>query len=73
MTKCLEIKLLKMTRHTKNSMCFNRTSSTFAKRWVPKQTVRRRLDAKQCVLDPMFILHFRLRIPLPIRGFIFLH
>jgi len=29
------------------------------------------LDAKRCVLDPMFISHFSLRIPLPIRGFIF--
>ena len=29
------------------------------------------LDAKRYVLDPMFISHFRLGIPLPIRGFIF--
>ena len=52
--------------------CFNRTSSAFTKRWIPKQTVRKGLDAKRYVLDPMFISHFRLRIPLPIRGFIFL-
>jgi len=68
-----ESKLLKMIWRTSNSGCFNQTSSTFAKRWVPKQTVRRRLDAKRCVLDPMFISRFRLRIPLPIRGFIFLN
>jgi len=37
-----------------------------------KETVRRGLDAKRYVSDPMFISHFRLRIPLPIRGFIFL-
>jgi len=29
------------------------------------------LDAKRYVLDPMFISHLRLRIPLPTRGFIF--
>jgi len=46
-------------------------SSNFTKRWVPKQTVLRRLDAKRYILDPMFISHFRLRIPLRIRGFIF--
>jgi len=53
-------------------LCFYR-SSTFTKRWIPKQTVRKGLDAKRYVSDPMFMLHFRLRIPLPIRGFIFLH
>jgi len=58
MTKYTEIKVTQ-----KNSGCFNRTSRTFAKRWVQKHTVRRRRDAKRCVLDPIFISHFRRRIP----------